>query len=81
MAIWYEAKFSTIKPIQVERATPRFVTLADGTKSAVESDWRWIRKTHADAKAAMIAQYQRDVEVARKRLEEAEFRLDRAEAA
>jgi hypothetical protein len=78
MTTWYKAGFGKIEEVEVERETELFVVFKNGRRSAKNSDWVWYAQDREQAKQVMIANYQRQLDLAKhdvivneKRLEEA----------
>lgn len=81
MEKWYRAQFADVEEVAVERCTDKFIILPSGRKDAIDSDWKWYRRDREEAKAAMVAEYERSLAETRKIIDWEEARLAKAKAA
>lgn len=81
MEVWYQSKFGKIQEVTVVRSTEKFVVLPNGRREAIDTDWCWYRRDREQAKAAMVAAYQAEVESALQTLRRKQAKVVEAQRA
>jgi len=78
--IWYRAGYEKVCPIEIERATEKQIVKIGGQRENKISQGVYYAKTHAEAKALMVAYYQSEYDAALRQLKCRKERLEKAEA-
>ena len=75
---WYRACWGNIEPFEIEKETDKQLILVGARRVNKTSGDRWYARTFDEAKAMMVAEYQKDVDFAQMRLDSLSLRLDAA---